>query len=128
MHCCVTMHTVLNMSLTLIFFTLVLLMVFKLPRKKCISFESIGKNFHTVPGWNECVKDNHAVARDAFWLWNLYGKPNDGHLYHSMRSSRAHFKFPLKFAKRIEDTAKADALANDRGSKNMINFGKELAK
>ena len=45
-----------------------------------------------------------------------------------MKSSRAHFKFPLKFAKRIEDTAKADALANDRGAKNMINLGKELAK
>ena len=79
-------------------------------------------------GWNAFVKDIHAVARDAFWLWSFYRRPNQGQLYHSMRSSRAHFKFPLKFAKRIEDTAKADSLANDRGAKNMINFGKELAK
>ena len=43
--------------------------------KKCIPFESIGKNYHTVPGWNEYVNDNHVVARDAFWLWNLYGDP-----------------------------------------------------
>ena len=45
--------------------------------KKWIPFElSIGINSHTVPGWNEYVKDNHAVARDAFWLWNFYGRPN----------------------------------------------------
>ena len=44
--------------------------------KECIPFESLGKSFHIVPGWNEYVKDRHAVARDAFWLWNLYGRPN----------------------------------------------------
>ena len=81
-------------------------MVFNLPRKKCIPFESIGKNFHTVPGWNEYVRDHHAVARDAFWLWNLHGRPNQGQLYHSIRSSIAHFKYVLKFANQIEDTAK----------------------
>ena len=32
-----------------------------------------------------------------------------------MRSSRAHFKYALKFAKRIENTAKADTLAKDLG-------------
>ena len=63
--------------------------------KECIPFESFGKSFHGVPGWNEYVKDRHAVARDAFWLWNLYGRPNQGHLYHSMRSSRAQFKYAL---------------------------------
>ena len=40
----------------------------KSAEKKCIPFESIGKNYHTVSDWNEYVKDNHAVARDAFWL------------------------------------------------------------
>ena len=28
----------------------------------------------THSGWH--VKDRHAVARDDFWLWNLYGRPN----------------------------------------------------
>ena len=96
--------------------------------KKCIPFESIAKNYHTVPGWNEYVKDNHAVARDAFWLWNLYGRPNQGQLYHSMRSSRAHFKYALKFAKRIEDTAKADALAKDLGGQKHDDFWKSVSK
>ena len=37
-----------------------------------------------------------------------------------MRSSRAHFKYALKFAKRIEDTAKADALAKDLGGQKQV--------
>ena len=68
------------------------------------------------------VKDNHAVARDPFWFWNLYERPNQGQLYHSMRSSRAHFKYTLKFAKRVEDTAKADALAKDLGGQKHDDF------
>ena len=96
--------------------------------KECIPFESIGKSFHIVPGWNEYVKDRHAVARDAFWLWNLYGRPNHGHLYHSMRSSRAQFKYALKYAKRIEETAKADALAKDLGGQKFDEFWKSVNK
>ena len=45
-----------------------------------------------------------------------------------MRSSKAHFKYALKFAKRIEDTAKADELAKDLGCQNMMTFGKVLTK
>ena len=78
MHCCVTMHTVLNMSLTLIIFYTCIINSIQSAEKKCIPIESIGKNYHTVHGWNEYVKDNHAVARDAFWLWNLYRRPNQG--------------------------------------------------
>ena len=96
--------------------------------KKCIPFESISKNYHTVPGWNEYAKDNHAVARDAFWLWNLYGRPNQGQLYHSIRSSRAQFKYALKYAKRIEETAKADALAKDLGGQKFDEFWKSVNK
>ena len=96
--------------------------------KECIPFESIGKSFHIVPGWNEYVKDRHAVARDAFWLWNLYGRPNHGHLYHSMRSSRAQFKYALEYAKRIEETAKADALAKDLGGQKFDEFWKSVNK
>ena len=96
--------------------------------KECIPFESIGKSFRIVPGWNEYVKDRHAVARDAFWLWNLYGRPNHGHLYHSMRSSRAQFKYALKYAKRIEETAKADALAKDLGGQKFDEFWKSVNK
>ena len=45
-----------------------------------------------------------------------------------MRSSRAHFKYALKFAKRIEDTAKADALAKDLGVQKHDDFWKSVSK
>ena len=45
-----------------------------------------------------------------------------------MRSSRAHFNYALKFAKRIEDTAKADALAKDLGGQKHDNFWKSVSK
>ena len=96
--------------------------------KNVFHLNQLVKSFTQSLVRKECVKNNHAVARNAFWLWNFYRRPNQGQLYHSMKSSRAHLKFSFKFAKRIDDTAKADALANDRGAKNMINLGKELAK
>ena len=68
------------------------------------------------------------MARDAFWLWNLYGRPNQGQLYHSMRSSRAHFKYALMFAKRIEDTVITDALAKDLGGQKHDDFWKSVSK
>ena len=55
-------------------------------------------------------------------------KANQGQLYHSMRSSRAHFKYALKFAKRIEDTAKTDALAKDLGGQKHDDFWKSVSK
>ena len=45
-----------------------------------------------------------------------------------MRSSRAHFKYALKFAKRIKDTAKADAVAKDLGGQKHDDFWKSVSK
>ena len=45
-----------------------------------------------------------------------------------MRSSRAHFKYALKFTIRIEDTAKADALAKDLGGQKHDDFWKSVSK
>ena len=45
-----------------------------------------------------------------------------------MRSSRAQFKYALKYAKRIEETAKADALAKDLGGQRFDEFWKSVNK
>ena len=45
-----------------------------------------------------------------------------------MRSSRAHFKYALKFVKRIEDTVKANALAKDLGGQKHDDFWKSVSK
>ena len=56
------------------------------------------------------------------------GDPITDTLYHSMRSSRAQFKYALKYAKRIEETAKADALAKDLGGQKFDEFWKSVNK
>ena len=45
-----------------------------------------------------------------------------------MRSSRAQFKYALKYAKRIEETAKADALAKDLVGQKFDEFWKSVNK
>ena len=128
MHSCVTLHIVLNMSQTRIIIYTCIINSMQCVAKKCNPFEFIGKNFNTVPGWNEYVRDHYAVARDAFGLWNLYERLHQGQLYHSMKSYRAHFKCVLKFAKRIEDTAIADALAKDLGGQKHEESWKSVSK
>ena len=74
MHCCVPMYILIKEHVSDIdYFYTCIINCIQSAEKECIPFESIGKSFHIVPSWNEYVKDRHAVARDAFWLWNLYG-------------------------------------------------------
>ena len=53
------------------------------------------------------------IARDAFHWWTLNNRPRHGQIYHSRRTSRAQFKYALRYAKSIEETARADSLASD---------------
>ena len=67
---------------------------------KCAESESIPSKptqskFNAIPGWNDYVKEHHAVARDALWWWKFYNKPRQGPIYHGMKSARARFKYVL---------------------------------
>ena len=43
-----------------------------------------------------------------------------------MRKTRAHFKYALRFVKKQEETAKADALARDLSDKDVDGFWVQL--
>ena len=45
-----------------------------------------------------------------------------------MRTTRAHFKYALKFAKRQRETAEADSLARDLSNKDVDHFWKTVHK
>ena len=63
------------------------------------------------------------------WWWNLYNRPRHGPIYHNMRKTRAHFKYALRFARKQEETAKADLLARDLSDKDVdVFFGKTVHK
>ena len=85
----------------------------KLSTKHCIPSSVASTKCYIVPGWNEYAKEHHIHAKDALWWWNLYNRPRHGLIYDNMRKPRAHFKYALRFVKKQEGTAKADALARD---------------
>ena len=81
---------------------------------ECIpSSSNCNKKIAPIPGWNKYVKEHYKIARDAFKWWNLNNRPGDGYIYHEMSSSRARFKYSLRFTRIIEGTARADSLAKD---------------
>ena len=74
------------------------------------------------------MKEHHLHAKDALWWWNLNKKPRHGPIYEAMRTTRAQFKYALRFVKRQEDTARADSLARDLYDNDVDSFWKAVHK
>ena len=104
----------------------------KLSANRCIPSTTVSNKGYIVPGWNEYVKEHHLHAKDALEWWNLNNRPQYGPIYDSiyiyMRTSKAHFKYVLRFIKNQEETAQADALARDLIDKDVDNFWKTVYK
>ena len=67
---------------------------------------------HTIPGWNDYVKDKHDTARATFLDWMYCGKSRTGPTYDLMRKSRSQFKLALRYCQQYSDMLRADAHAN----------------
>ena len=74
------------------------------------------------------MKEHHLHAKDALWWWNLNNKPRNGPIYEAMRTTRAHFKYALRFVKKQEDNARADSLARDLYDNDVDGFWKAVHK
>lgn len=81
---------------------------------------------HIVPGWNDFVKASHDEARGAFKMWISHNKPKQGYVFYLMKSTRARFKYSLRFCKSQETQARADALAKRLLMKDDRTFWKEI--
>jgi hypothetical protein len=79
-----------------------------------------------LPGWNDCVKEVHTLAREAFLLWRSHNSPRHGPMYNNMRSTRAQFKLALRQCKRDRTRRAADSLAKHLLSKDSKSFWKEV--
>ena len=130
-HCYVEM---LNVKCTEMILTVVINQLCRLSSKPlCIpssknSSKNFTKKFVPVPGWNDYVKEQHNIAINAFKWWNLNNKPLNGFIYHEMRTSRARFKYALRFTRNIEDTARADSLAKDLSDGTIAGFWDNVRK
>ena len=61
------------------------------------------KKYVPVPEWNDNVKEQHNIARNAFKWWNLNNRPLNDYIDHEMRTCRAKFKYAFRFTRNIED-------------------------
>lgn len=86
------------------------------------------KQHSPIPGWNSYVKVAHSEAREAYVNWRDSNKPKQGHIFNTMRQTRAYFKYCLRFCKSIESVARADALAKKLLMKDNTAFWKEMRK
>ena len=77
-------------------------------------FSNVNSESHiyNIPGWNHDVKDMHAASRDAYLIWKLSGRANQGVLYDLIRRSRSRFKYALRLCKRNINTTVADRIAH----------------
>ena len=79
-----------------------------------------------VPGWNDCCKESHSIARDAFLLWRANGNPKHGFFFENMRKCRAQFKYTLRQCKLEKNSKVADSLAKKFLLKSNKSFWKEI--
>ena len=89
--------------------------------------KQVKSHFHPVPGWNDYVKVAHEEAREAFLMWRI-SKPRQGPVFQLMKSTRARFKYALRFCKSVENRARADSLAKKLLLKDDVIFWKDIKK
>ena len=80
----------------------------------CIEQKHSGQDKHPkcIPGWNQCVKMKHELARTAFLLWRSHNSPREGAVATLMRQTRLSFKYALRKCKREEEKWKVNKLAD----------------
>ena len=84
--------------------------------------------FRPVAGWNEYVQEHYSIAQDVLWWWKYHNKPNNGAIYHNMRSSKSRFKYALRSVRRSEELIKDDAMASDLLNNDQDSFWKKIKK
>ena len=78
-----------------------------------------------LPGSNTYVKGLHTEARNSYIIWRAAGKPRD-HLTRDMNITRLRFKRALRHCKLIEESARADAMANSLQQHDSFSLWKHV--
>ena len=76
------------------------------------SHNVVHNNQRGRPGWNDHTNELHEAARNCFLMWRDAGKPMQGPVFDMMKSSRARFKYSMRYLKQHESQLRKDALAN----------------
>ena len=84
------------------------------------------KTFKIIPGWNDEVKDIHAVARQKFLIWRDNGRPLTGPLLEDMKSARSLFRQALRNCKDNESYYRNKRMVDNLKGKRYKEFWKEV--
>ena len=85
----------------IIFFYERIITCLKCAEKECVPSKPAHPNFKAMPGWNDYVREQQAVAREAFWWWKLYNKPRHGEIYLSMKQLELDLNMPFELPSRV---------------------------
>jgi exonuclease III len=93
--------------------------------ESAFNFKKTG-NFECRPGWSEYVADLYDTSRDLRKQWLSVGKPRQGPLHDMYISSKARFKYALRFIKRNEANLRQESLARKMTNLGQDDFWKEV--
>ena len=70
----------------------------------------------------------YVLLCEAFVLWCNSNKPKHGPVFKMMLKFRAHFKYALKYCKKVEKHTLSDKLATELSDNDYVGFWKEINK
>ena len=82
------------------------------------------RNYDFKPGWSDYVAELYSTFRDVVKLWGNAGKPRQGYLFELRRTSKARFKFALRYIKRNEASLRKELLASKLADGDSKGFWK----
>ena len=85
-----------------------------------------GKKVNVKPGWSDHVSDLYKASREMYLQWASAGKPRQGPLFNIYRTSKAKFKYALRYVKRHEAQMRKESLANKLSDMTPQAFWKEV--
>lgn len=88
----------------------------------------VRKKKKPVMGWNLHVGEAHRMAREKFYVWCWYGKPNSGISYDEMCKARKIFKSRLKWCQNHQEQIRMDKLATHHSKHDFRSFWKATNK
>ena len=86
----------------------------------------VKEKFKIIPGWNDYLKDLHALARKYFLEWLCKGKPLNGIHVLNMKQSRSQFKSALDQCKHDEEKIRNEKMAYNYRNKKYKEFWRDV--
>ena len=81
---------------------------------------------HNKPGWSEHVAELHDIARECLRYWRIHGCPKHGIIFDDMKTSKARFKYAVRYIDRNKDAIVADRMASNLLEQNTNEFWKDV--